>query len=133
VGRGRLAPAPAAHGADHVNALRLRGRALSDLLAGPLVAADVIAAPTTARAAPTIASAAADATEVSLEQLRLNRPYNFSGVPSVALPMGFDPDGLPLGFQIAGRPWAETTLLTCAAAYQAVTDWHLRRPPTISA
>jgi aspartyl-tRNA(Asn)/glutamyl-tRNA(Gln) amidotransferase subunit A len=127
--RGRLELALAAHGADHVNALRLRGRALRELLTGPLAAADVIVAPTTSGAAPTIASLAADATAVSLEQLRLNRPFNFAGVPSVSLPMGFDRQGLPLGFQIAGRPWSEPTLLAVAAAYQAVTDWHLRRPP----
>jgi aspartyl-tRNA(Asn)/glutamyl-tRNA(Gln) amidotransferase subunit A len=127
--RGRLELALAAHGADHVNALRLRGRALRELLAGPLAAADVVVAPTIARAAPTIASVAADATNVSLVQLRLNRPFNFAGVPSVSVPMGFDRDGLPLGFQIAGRPWAEATVLALAAAYQTVTDWHLRRPP----
>src|SRR5439155_5027996 len=83
--RGRLELALAAHGADHVNALRLRGRALRELLAGPLAAADVIVAPTTARTAPTIVSAAADATKFSLEQLRLNRPFNFAGVPSVSV------------------------------------------------
>ena len=126
--RGRLELALAAHGADHVNALRLRGRALRELLAGPLAAADVIVAPTTARTAPTIVSAAADATKFSLEQLRLNRAYNFSGVPSVSLPMGFR-GGLPLGFQIAGRPWAEARVLAAAGAYQTVTDWHLRWPP----
>ena len=127
--RGRLELALAAHGADHVNALRLRAHALRELLAGPLAAADVVVAPTTARAAPTIASVAADATAVSLEQLRLNRPFNFAGVPSVSLPMGSDRDGLPLGFQIAGRPWSEASVLGVAAAYQEATDWHLRRPP----
>jgi len=127
--RGRLELALAAHGADHVNALRLRGRALRELLGGPFAVADVLVAPTTARAAPPIASVAADATNVSLEQLRLNRPFNFTGVPSVSLPMGFDGDGLPLGFQLAGRPWSEATVLATAAAYQAATDWDLRRPP----
>ncbi|MFP5366679.1 MAG: amidase, partial [Actinomycetes bacterium] len=29
---------------------------------------------------------------------------------------------------LGGRPFAEDQLLAVAAAYQAVTDWHLRRP-----
>lgn len=127
--RARLELALAAHGADHVNAMRLQGRALAQLLEGPLVAADMLLVPTVAASAVTIDSLQRNAVGVSVGHLRLNRPFNFTGVPALAIPVGFDVEGLPLGIQLVARPWAEQTLLACAAAYQAETDWHRRVPP----
>ena len=125
----------AAHGADHVNALRLQGRALHELLDGVLADADVLVTPTVSAAPGTIASAAEgqrrNAAQRSLENLRLNRPFNFAGVPALSLPIGFDGLGLPMAFQLAGRPWTEQALLECAAAYQGATDWHRRVPPLV--
>jgi Asp-tRNA(Asn)/Glu-tRNA(Gln) amidotransferase A subunit family amidase len=34
-----------------------------------------------------------------------------------------------MGLHLVSRPWDESTLLRCGAAYQAMTDWHLRMPP----
>ena len=113
--------------------MRLQGRALARLLDGPLDAADVLVAPVVAGAAVTIASLEGAAVGASVSHLRLNRPFNFTGVPALALPIGFDGDALPLALQLVGRPWAEQTLLACAAAYQAETDWHRRRPPLTGA
>lgn len=127
--RARLEVALAAHGADHVNAMRLQGRALAQLLDGPLAAADVLVVPTVAASAVTIDSLQRDAVGVSVGHLRLNRQFNFTGVPALAVPVGFDVEGLPLGIQLVARPWAEQKLLACAAAYQAETDWHRRLPP----
>ena len=127
--RARLELALAAHGADHVNAMRLQGRALTRLLDGPLAAADVLVVPTVAAPAATIDSLQQDAgLSVSVGHLRLNRPFSLTGVPALAVPIGFDPAGMPLGLQLVARPWAEPTLLACAAAYQAETDWHRRLP-----
>jgi aspartyl-tRNA(Asn)/glutamyl-tRNA(Gln) amidotransferase subunit A len=127
--RARLELALVATGADHVDALRLQGRALGELLDGPLARADVLVAPTVAAPPWPIAALERDAVPASLANLRLNRPFNFTGVPSVAVPAGFDGDGLPLALQLAGRPWAEATLLGCAAACQRETPWHRQRPP----
>ncbi|MGQ0572255.1 MAG: amidase family protein, partial [Armatimonadota bacterium] len=55
-------------------------------------------------------------------------PVNLAGLPGLALPCGFD-RGLPIGMQLVGRPFDETTLLRAAWAYQQATDWHRRRPP----
>lgn len=55
-----------------------------------------------------------------------------SGLPVMVLPAGFC-DGLPIGVQLVGKPFAEATVLTAAHAYQQATDWHLRRPPHLSA
>ena len=78
------------------------------------------------------------ATEVVIEGNRkedmLSAIMQFTGVPSLAglpalsLPVGFDPDGLPVGMQVIGRPFDEGTLFRVGHAYQQVTDWHTRSP-----
>ena len=56
-------------------------------------------------------------------------PFDILGLPELALPIGFTSAGVPIGTILGGQPYAEDRLLAVAAAYQAVTDWHLRRPP----
>ena len=53
---------------------------------------------------------------------------SLTGLPSLAVPCGFDPDGMPIGMQIIGRPYDEATLFRTGAAYQAASDFHLREP-----
>ncbi len=60
---------------------------------------------------------------------RLTRPFNLGGVPTISVPCGFTPAGLPIGVQMAGRPFQEATVLRVAHAYEQATDWHTRRPP----
>jgi len=55
-------------------------------------------------------------------------PFDIIGPPELALPIGFTPEGLPIGTILGGAPYAEHRLLAVAAAYQALTDWHRRRP-----
>lgn len=55
-------------------------------------------------------------------------PFDIIGLPELALPIGFNPAGIPIGTILGGLPYAEDRLLAVAAAYQAGTDWHLRRP-----
>ncbi len=59
-------------------------------------------------------------------------PINIAGHPGISIPCGFA-DGLPVGLQLVGRPFEESTLLGAAHAYQQITDWHLRRPPEVGA
>jgi len=60
--------------------------------------------------------------------IRFTFPFNIAGIPTLSLPGGFTPDGLPIGLQLIG-PWlAEPTLLRAAAAFQQVTDFHTRHP-----
>lgn len=56
------------------------------------------------------------------------RVFSLSGHPSLSVPCGFDPDGLPLGLQLAARHFDEATLLRVAHAYESCTPWHARRP-----
>lgn len=55
-------------------------------------------------------------------------PVNLVGVPSLALPAGFSEDGLPIGIQLIGKKFDETTLLSLGYAYERATDWHTRKP-----
>lgn len=54
---------------------------------------------------------------------------NFLDLCALALPNGFDREGLPISLQIIGRRYDEETVLRIGHAYQTATDWHTRRPP----
>jgi aspartyl-tRNA(Asn)/glutamyl-tRNA(Gln) amidotransferase subunit A len=58
-------------------------------------------------------------------------PANLTGGPALVLPCGFS-NGLPLGLQIIGRPFADDVVLRVGHAYQQATDWHLRRPQLVA-
>jgi len=60
---------------------------------------------------------------------RLTMPFNATGQPVLALPCGFDEQGLPVGLQLAGRPFAEAALCRIGHAYERATGWHRLRPP----
>jgi aspartyl-tRNA(Asn)/glutamyl-tRNA(Gln) amidotransferase subunit A len=53
---------------------------------------------------------------------------NVTGQPALSVPCGFDRDGLPVGFQLLGRPFDESTLFRIARAYERVTEWHSSHP-----
>jgi aspartyl-tRNA(Asn)/glutamyl-tRNA(Gln) amidotransferase subunit A len=58
----------------------------------------------------------------------LTGPFNTTGHPALALPIGFAANGLPLSAQIVGRPFDEPTVLRIGAAYEAVAGVVERRP-----
>jgi Asp-tRNA(Asn)/Glu-tRNA(Gln) amidotransferase A subunit family amidase len=60
-------------------------------------------------------------------------PFDALGLPELAVPIGFNPAGVPIGTILGGQPYGEDRLLAVGAAYQSVTDWHLRRPADPSA
>ncbi|MGD9695211.1 MAG: amidase [Thermoleophilia bacterium] len=60
--------------------------------------------------------------------------FDPAGFPLLAFPIGFNPPNdigvtAPIGMIIGGRPYDEVRILSVVAAFQAVTDFHLRRPP----
>ena len=58
------------------------------------------------------------------------RMFNACGFPALVLPMGFStsPAGLPLGLQIAAKPFDEEAIYAAAQAFESATEWHSRRP-----
>jgi len=63
----------------------------------------------------------------------LTTTYSLANVPALSLPCGFhalqDGTALPIGLQIAGKPFAEVTVFKVAYAYEQQTPWHHQRPP----
>ncbi|MBI4278552.1 MAG: hypothetical protein HY660_08860 [Armatimonadetes bacterium] len=93
---------------------------------------DVIALPTIAITAPRLSEeqspwqrAGETLTELVARYLRI---FNILGYPAISVPCGFSAGGLPVGLQIAGRPFEEALVLRAARAYERATDWHLRHP-----
>lgn len=59
--------------------------------------------------------------------LRFNIPFDLTGFPAISIPCGLGSTGLPIGLQIAGKAFDETTVLRVANAYEQSTEWHLVR------
>ncbi|EGH71519.1 amidase [Pseudomonas syringae] len=121
---------PAAY---YVEAISRRGSVLKQFATEVFEQVDVLATPTIAFNLPTRADSDIDAGGEGADYYprRVSdntRPFNYLGLPSISFPCGFDFNGLPIGIQIAGRPFAESTILNVADAFQRDTDWHLKRP-----
>ncbi|MGN6872934.1 MAG: amidase [Solirubrobacteraceae bacterium] len=50
-------------------------------------------------------------------------PPNLTGQPAISLPNGFGDDGLPVGLQVIGRRFEESTLLSLAGAWERLVPW----------
>lgn len=55
-------------------------------------------------------------------------PFNATGQPAIALPVGFDSNHLPIGVQLIGRPAAEATLISLATQIEQARPWIHHRP-----
>jgi aspartyl-tRNA(Asn)/glutamyl-tRNA(Gln) amidotransferase subunit A len=53
-------------------------------------------------------------------------PASFTGLPSISLPSGLAPDGMPFSVQLIGPAYGESQLLKAAAWIEAVLDFHER-------
>jgi aspartyl-tRNA(Asn)/glutamyl-tRNA(Gln) amidotransferase subunit A len=124
-----LLPAALLQKAQHARAL------VRQQIREALTRHDVLVAPTSHRAAPTIATFTAPITSTKEAAARFftrrsfTTPAALAGVPAVAVPCGFGASGLPLSLQIIGRRFEDATVLRVAHAYEQSTDWHRRRPP----
>jgi aspartyl-tRNA(Asn)/glutamyl-tRNA(Gln) amidotransferase subunit A len=118
--------------AEYLKGQRLRVL-LRDEVDAALAKLDVLLAPSAAIEAPPVGQTEVRVGEETLPVratlIRFTRPFNLTGHPAASVPCGFTAEGLPLGLQIVGRPFDETTVLRVADAYQRITDWHTRRPP----
>ncbi|MFV0492440.1 MAG: Asp-tRNA(Asn)/Glu-tRNA(Gln) amidotransferase subunit GatA [Pseudorhodobacter sp.] len=75
---------------------------------------DAILTPTTPSAAFGLGEmASADPIQMYLNDV-FTVTVNLAGLPGISVPVGLDRQGLPLGLQLIGRPWAEDALLNHA-------------------
>ncbi|MFJ8259348.1 Asp-tRNA(Asn)/Glu-tRNA(Gln) amidotransferase subunit GatA [Peribacillus asahii] len=58
----------------------------------------------------------------------LTIPVNLAGVPGISIPCGFSKEGLPLGLQIIGKHFDESTVYRTAHAFEQATDFHKQFP-----
>lgn len=116
----------------YIEALSLRSHHLQRLIDAVFTKCDALILPSVGEASPTLAELdVGDSEALPAMLMRLTgytRPLNYYGVPALTVPAGFSESGLPLGFQLVGRPFDETRLFQLAGAFQGVTDYHHKAP-----
>jgi len=89
---------------------------------------DLILAPVTPTAAFRIGEKTDDPLQMYLNDI-FTISVNLAGLPGLALPCGMTAGGLPIGFQLIGKPFDEPAVLRAGDAFQRDTDWHRRVAP----
>lgn len=110
--------------ADYIEALRLRGQ-LAREMDEAMRDVDVLVSAVTPEDAPRLE----EKTSYESFQRPLMMPFNVTGQPAMAVRCGLSRRGLPLGLQIAGKPFEEGTVLRVGHAYELATPWRSMRPP----
>ena len=62
-----------------------------------------------------------------LDAMRYTQWFNLLGAPAAVVPVGWSPEGLPIGVQIVGRPFEDERVLGIAAAVEA--NYGYKPPP----
>lgn len=129
----RAEPGCALSAVDHLRALMARAPLLHRFCATVLAGADLLALPTSPDPTPGLAETdtGGDAhfMAVANRMGALVGPFNYLGLPALSLPAGFDANGMPVGLQLVGRPFAEGLLLRVADALERATGPAAGRPP----
>jgi len=107
-------------GVSYLRAQQVRAMAIQ-AMRGLFQEIDLLATPATPTPAPEGLGSTGDPV--------FNLPFTTFGFPALTVPMGFSPDGLPLGLQLVGRPFEEVLVFRAGRAFEAATAWHARRPP----
>lgn len=88
---------------------------------------DVVIGPTTATTAYKIGATDIDPVTANTNDM-LTVSANLAGLPALSLPCGFSEAGLPIGLQIIGNHFDESTVYRAAHAYEQATNHHKKRP-----
>jgi aspartyl-tRNA(Asn)/glutamyl-tRNA(Gln) amidotransferase subunit A len=122
--RDRMALATLISGGDYVQAVRRR-RELAAEFAAAMADLDLALTAAAPGEAPAIDAVGKFAT---FERPMLTMPFNVTGTPAMSVCCGYSAAGLPLAFQLAGKPFDEATVLRVAHAYEQATSWRSTRP-----
>ncbi len=112
--------------AYYLKAQRIR-RMIADDFNNVLRDVDVIMGPVAPHVAPNLGESLSDPVSMYLSDI-YTVPVNLAGLPALSIPVGFV-GSRPVGLQVIGKAFAESTLLNIAHRFQQVTDWHRQLPP----
>ncbi len=130
--RARLLTGLAVPAVAYLDAQRIRAATLARFQAEVFDKCDAVIVPVCSVPVPTIEATDvkdSDAMPGTLGKLtRLMRPFNAMGLPALSVPAGFDKSGVPLGFQLGGRPFDEATLFSLGAAFERETQVYRKAP-----
>lgn len=94
---------------------------------------DALALPTTAKTGLPLSSTDDRTGRLDAQGVRAMCRYTFlgnlTGLPAGTVPVGLDPDGLPMGLQIVGDAWDEFTVLALMAELERSGAGRVLRPP----
>ncbi|MDD5055330.1 MAG: Asp-tRNA(Asn)/Glu-tRNA(Gln) amidotransferase subunit GatA [Candidatus Peribacteraceae bacterium] len=90
-------------------------------------AVDVLLTPCAPTPAFTIGAHTNDPVQMYLEDA-FTIPASLAGIPGLAIPCGFSKNTLPIGMQLLGPQFGESTLFRAGHAYEQATEWHKKRP-----
>ena len=122
--RERLMAGAFVRAADYVNATRLR-RKLAD--AFHALFTDIDVALTASSMDPACRIDDRQAIDHTYSR-QARAPFNVTGNPALAVPIGFSKSGLPLSMQIVGSAYGEALVYRVADAYEQATAWTARHP-----
>ncbi|MFD1416651.1 Asp-tRNA(Asn)/Glu-tRNA(Gln) amidotransferase subunit GatA [Oceanobacillus jeddahense] len=88
---------------------------------------DVIVGPTTPTPAFKVGEKTSDPLTMYVNDI-LTIPVNLAGVPGISIPCGFSEEGLPIGLQVIGNYFDESTVYRAAHAFEQATEHHTKRP-----
>ena len=112
---------------DYLEALNLREVVLQDFLEVVFTQVDVLHVPVVPIPLPTLEESDVGANPGFIDYIsqlgHCTRPFDYLGLPALSVPAGTTSNGLPTGFQLVGRPFAEATLFQVAAAYESAAPW----------
>lgn len=131
--RSRIEPGFTYSAVRYVEALSLRQKIVDEYLRVAFADCDVLHVPAMPIITPTIAETTEGEPQAILRTIgritHATRGINYLGLPAISVPAGISKSGLPIAFQLVGRPFDEATLLKAADAYQRETEWHRLLPP----
>lgn len=117
---------------DYIQAVKLRGTFLKELMETVFTEVDVLHTPVMTRMLPTIAETRTNSGPAYLDMVvsltRNTKVVNYLGLPALSVPCGFDPRGLPVAFQLIGKPFGEAALLALGHHYEGEAGYWRRAP-----
>jgi aspartyl-tRNA(Asn)/glutamyl-tRNA(Gln) amidotransferase subunit A len=121
---------------DYLQATRLRVQLAREFLHDVFSRVDVLVTPVVPDIPPVLNTVTAGGIDALLEQIgrvtQFTRPLNGLGLPAISVPCGVSKSGLPLAYQLVGRPFDEMSLFQVAHRYEQSFNWWERFPAPLN-